>query len=142
MSTSDFPRLPAVGRKDGSVILAVKPFPENQISRFNHRPWRGLDSITQAFDTLALGAMLATEKGTRLLQAVSDDTDSTMIAGRRERVNGAFEAIERMRFAVHRDLKGLVIIIAAGFTCRHDLSPSPTSQMYPEVAKWHLVPAE
>jgi hypothetical protein len=65
--------------------------------------------------------MLATKKGTRLLQAVPDDADSAMIAGRCERMNGALEAIEGMRLAVHRDLKGLVVVIAAGFTCSHDV---------------------
>jgi hypothetical protein len=81
--------------------------------------------------------MLATKKGTRLLQAVPDDADSAMIAGRCERMNGALEAIEGMRLAVHRDLKGLVIVIAAGFTCSHDVRPS---LMYIEVCEWHSVP--
>jgi|1185.fasta_scaffold58544_2 hypothetical protein len=67
--------------------------------------------------------MLATKESTRLLQTMSDDADSAMTAGGREHVNGAFETIERMRVAVHRDLKGLVILIAAGFTSRHGLVP-------------------
>ena len=66
--------------------------------------------------------MLAAEKGARLLQAVPDDASAAMIAGRRERVYGAFEAVERMRFAVHRDLKGLVVVVAASFARSHDVT--------------------
>jgi len=53
---------------------------------------------------------------------VSDDADTAMIAGRRERVNGAFEAVERMRLAVHRDLKRLVVVIAASFARSHNVT--------------------
>jgi hypothetical protein len=65
--------------------------------------------------------MIATEKSTRLLQSVPDDADTAMSAGRRERMNGALETIEGVRPAVHRDLKRLVIVIAAGFTGSHDI---------------------
>jgi hypothetical protein len=34
-------------------------------------------------------------------------------------VDRAFEAVERMGLTIHRDLKGFVIVIAAGFACRH-----------------------
>ena len=66
--------------------------------------------------------MLATKESAGLLKAMPDDADSAVIAGWRERMNGAFEAIIGMRLAVHRDLKRLVVVIAAGFTCSHDLS--------------------
>ena len=45
-----------------------------------------------------------------------------MIAGRRECVNGAFEAVERVRLAAHRDLKRLVVVVAAGFALTHDVT--------------------
>lgn len=67
--------------------------------------------------------MIATEKSTRLLQSVPDDADTAMSAGRRERMNGALETIEGVRPAVHCDLEGLVIVIAAGFTGSHDIHP-------------------
>src|SRR5437588_12770540 len=82
----------------------------------------GLDSIAETFNAFAFGAMLATKKRAGLLEAMPDDADSAVIAGWRERMNGAFEAIIGMRLAVHRDLKRLVVVIAAGFTCSHDLS--------------------
>jgi hypothetical protein len=52
---------------------------------------------------------------------MADDADSTMIAGWCERMIGAFEAIKGMRLAAHRDLKDFVVVIAAGFTCSHDI---------------------
>ena len=69
--------------------------------------------------------MLATKESAGLLKAMPDDADSAVIAGWRERMNGAFEAIIGMRLAVHRDLKRLVVVIAAGFTCSHECPPSP-----------------
>jgi hypothetical protein len=33
--------------------------------------------------------------------------------------NCSLETIERARFAVHHNLKSLVIVVAASFTCRH-----------------------
>ena len=65
--------------------------------------------------------MLAAITGAGLLQSVPDDADAAMIAGRRERMNGTLETIERMRLAIHCDLKGLVIVVAARFTCSHDI---------------------
>src|SRR5258707_15806985 len=78
--------------------------------------------ITEAFDPFALGAVLAAVKRTRLLQAVPDDARSAMIAGRRERVDGAFEAVERMRLPVHGDLKRLVVVVTAGFAGSHGVT--------------------
>src|SRR6266545_2314713 len=84
-----------------------------------------LDSIAETLNAFAFGAMLATKESAGLLQAMPDDSDSAMIAGWRERMNGAFEAIIGMRLAAHRDLKRLVVVIAAGFTCSHECPPSP-----------------
>jgi hypothetical protein len=63
--------------------------------------------------------VLAAEKGTCLLEAVSNDASAAMIAGRRERVDGAFEAVERVGLAVHRYLKCLVVVVATGFAHSH-----------------------
>jgi hypothetical protein len=63
--------------------------------------------------------MIAAEKGARLLQAMPEDAGAAMIAGWRKRVDGAFEAVERMRLAVHRDLKRLVVVVAASFARSH-----------------------
>jgi hypothetical protein len=50
---------------------------------------------------------------------VSYNARSTVLACRRQGVNCALETIERVRFAVHHNLKRLVVVIAAGFACRH-----------------------
>jgi hypothetical protein len=63
--------------------------------------------------------VIAAEKGTRLLQAVSQDAGTAMMAGRRECMDRAFEAVERMRFAVHHDLKRFVVVVAASFASSH-----------------------
>ena len=70
-----------------------------------------------------------------------DDANSAMIAGWCERMDGAFEAIKGMRLAAHRDLKRLVVVVAAGFTRSHMSSSADMSQMhYIEVCKWRPVP--
>src|SRR5262245_44323887 len=65
------------------------------------------------------GAMGATEHLGALLQAVADDARAAMGAGRRERTDRAFKAVERVGRAVHLDLKRLVVIVAAGFAFGH-----------------------
>ena len=66
--------------------------------------------------------MIAAEKDARLLQAMPEDAGAAMIAGRRERMDGTFEAVKRMRLAVHRDLKRLVVVVAASFARSHDVA--------------------
>jgi hypothetical protein len=91
---------------------------------------RLLDSIAQTFDAFGFGAMLATKESTCLLQTMSDDPDSAMTTGWCEHVDGAFETIEGMRVSVHRDLKSLVILIAAGFTGCHGWFPFSDSASF------------
>src|SRR3989442_9088941 len=57
--------------------------------------------------------MLAAEERAVLLQPVADDVDTAIFAGRRQRVDGALEAIERVGRAVQRHLKGLIVVVAA-----------------------------
>jgi hypothetical protein len=78
-----------------------------------------LDSVAQTLDTLALGAVVAAVERAALLEPVADDPDAAVLAGRRERVDRALEAVERVRFAVHRDLKCLVVLVTAGLAGRH-----------------------
>ena len=53
---------------------------------------------------------------------MADDADAAVIAGRRERVDGAFEAVKRMRLAILHDLKRLVVVVAASFALGHDVT--------------------
>jgi hypothetical protein len=58
------------------------------------------------------------------LDAMADDAATAVLARRGERLDGAFKAIEGVHGASHGDLKGLIILIAAGFAPRHrDLLP-------------------
>jgi hypothetical protein len=58
------------------------------------RSRRRADPIAQSGDADGLRAMLAAEKGAVLLEAVSDDADAAVLAGRRQRMDRAFEAVE------------------------------------------------
>jgi hypothetical protein len=66
---------------------------------------RILNPVAQALDAFAFGAVVAAERSI-LLQAMADDADAAVLPGRRQRVDRAFNAVERVRLAVHRDLKG------------------------------------
>ena len=58
------------------------------------------------------------------LDPVADDAASTVIACGRKDVNGALEAVERVRASVARaDLEGLVIRVAAEFAGSHSQYP-------------------
>src|SRR5215472_8312252 len=64
--------------------------------------------------------MLAAEEGAVLLQAVTDDADAAVLAGRRQRMDRAFEAVEGVGGTVHAHLKCLVVVVSTGFTSGHD----------------------
>jgi hypothetical protein len=58
------------------------------------------------------------------LNTVADDATAAVCARRGERLDGTFKTIECVRFASRRDLKGLIVLVAAGFAPRHsDLLP-------------------
>ena len=54
--------------------------------------------------------------------AVADDTAVAMRANRRQRMNRALEAIERVTLSAHDDFKRLVVFVLANFTSRHTQS--------------------
>src|SRR5215475_3159963 len=89
-------------------------------SKSRSRSRRRADAIAQAGCANGLGAMLAAEEGAVLLEPVADDADAAVLAGRRQRVDRAFETVEGVGGAVHADLKRLVVVVSAGFTSRHD----------------------
>jgi hypothetical protein len=53
------------------------------------------------------------------LEAVADDATATVCARRGKRLDGAFKAIECMRVTGLGDLKGFIVLVAAGFTACH-----------------------
>src|SRR5262245_41313317 len=70
-----------------------------------------------------LGAMGAAEDAALLLQAVADDAAAAVGAHRREGLDGALEAVERVRGASHRHLEGLVVVVSADFTGSRHVGP-------------------
>jgi hypothetical protein len=70
-------------------------------------------AVDEALDALMLGAMDAAIDGVVVLHAMADDAAATMRAERRERGDGAFEAVEDMGAAAHGDFEAPVVIIAA-----------------------------
>src|SRR5665647_1062019 len=52
-------------------------------------------------------------------RAVADDAHAAMLAGGRECMDRAFEAVERMGLASRHDLKGFVVVIAARVAFSH-----------------------
>jgi hypothetical protein len=66
--------------------------------------------------------VFAAEEGAFLLKTVTNDTDAAMRTRRRQGMDGAFEAIERMSLAVLDYLKGLVVIIPTRLAYCHDIT--------------------
>src|SRR5712692_10849049 len=80
-------------------------------------------SIAQAHHAFDLGAMLAAEERAFLFESVTDDMDAAVLAGRRQRMDRALEAVEGVGRAVHAHLKRLVVVVSAGFASGHDCLP-------------------
>src|SRR5438034_1990545 len=75
-------------------------------------------------------AVLTAEDAAVALDAVADHAAVAVRAARRERLDGAFEAVERMgRAAGERRGEGLVVIVAADFTSSH-VSPQSGSETF------------
>ena len=64
-------------------------------------------------------AVDTTEDFSVRFDAVADDTAIAVRANRRQRVDCALEAIERVTLSAHDDFKRLVIIVLADFAFRH-----------------------
>src|SRR5262245_44843511 len=69
-------------------------------------------AIAQLAHAFMRGAMRAAEHVAALLQSVTDDTSAAVGAGRRQCVDGAFEAVERVGGPIHFHLEGLVVVVA------------------------------
>jgi len=53
------------------------------------------------------------------LDPMADDLASAMRAGRGQGMDGAFKAVEDMRFAGHLDFEGFIVVVPADFAFRH-----------------------
>jgi hypothetical protein len=66
--------------------------------------------------------MLAAKEGSRLLKAVPDNASAAMRARRGQRLDRAFEAVKGVGLTAVNYLKGLVVIVPAGFADCHDIA--------------------
>jgi hypothetical protein len=88
------------------------------------RPWAWAShAILQGLLSLAAGAVSTTEHFLLRFESMPDDASSAMCTGRRQRVNGAFKAIENMNRPGPPNFEAFVIVIAAVFTPSHDDAP-------------------
>jgi hypothetical protein len=60
-----------------------------------------------------LGTVCTAENSAVLLYAMTNNTDPTMRAGGCKSGDRALKTIENMRFAIHGDFEGLVVVVAA-----------------------------
>jgi hypothetical protein len=85
-------------------------------------PRDGSNTIAEALDAFGLGAMFAAIELITIFQTVAYNACATMFARGRQLPDSAFEAVKGVCFAIHHDLKGLVVIVAASFADRHDIT--------------------
>src|SRR5207253_8576276 len=78
-----------------------------------HRSSSPIPELLHAGGVSAVGAAIDAPV---LLDAVADDAALAVGASRREGLDGALEAVERVRGASHRDLEGLVVLVSAHLT--------------------------
>jgi hypothetical protein len=65
--------------------------------------------------------MIAAEHCPAFLQAMPDDSNTAVGAGRRKLVDGTFEAVKRVGFIRNDYLKSFIVVVPASITFRHTL---------------------
>jgi hypothetical protein len=78
-----------------------------------------LNAVFQLRFARTAGAVDAAEDLPDCLHAMSDDSAVAMRTNRRQRVDRALEAVERVMLAGNDHLKRLVIFVFANFACSH-----------------------
>jgi hypothetical protein len=78
-----------------------------------------LSSVFEAHDAGGFSAMHAAEHLSMVFDAMAHDSTTAVIADRRQRMDSAFKAVKRVRFAGQRHLKSLIVIIPASITNWH-----------------------
>jgi hypothetical protein len=79
-----------------------------------------LGAIFELRLTLVARTVRTAEEFAVSLQAVPDDAAVAMAANGGQHMDGTLEAVEDIRLAFVRDLKGLVVLVAAVITLRHE----------------------
>jgi hypothetical protein len=85
-----------------------------------HQTTPTLGPILEAGDARRFRAVRAAINRAIVLDAVPNHFALAVGARRRERMDGAFEGIEGLRFAAHRDGKRLIVLVAAHSALGHD----------------------
>ena len=78
-----------------------------------------LCTVTNSGRTLLFRAVTAAIDLSALLETMADNSATTMSAGRRHRVNSAFEAVEGHRPAILSNSEGFIIFVAAMIAFSH-----------------------
>jgi hypothetical protein len=94
-------------------VVDLEAQPKRQDAAFNSRP------VADVALALGRGAVGATKNLAVLFDAVADDAAVAGRADRREHRDCAFEAVEDVSFAIHRNLECFVVIVSADFTFGH-----------------------
>ncbi|HET9908312.1 MAG TPA: hypothetical protein VFQ23_16815 [Anaerolineales bacterium] len=74
------------------------------------------DAVFQLVDAMLGGAVRTTIENSIGLHAMPDDPTGTVGTGRSQCVDGAFKAVEYMRFTAHAHFKTFIVRVAAYFT--------------------------
>ncbi len=90
------------------------------LSRITSRATRApLSTILEAGRTRLTRTMGTTIDRGIYLHSVSDNPAAAVRAGGRQRLNRTFKRIKCMRLAPDKNLKGLIVVVSAGFTNWH-----------------------
>src|SRR5581483_9519835 len=81
------------------------------------------DAVAGGLHARAMGAVRTAEERAIRLHAMTDDPTSAVVAGGRERVDRALEAVEHVPLALGDDLNRLVVVVPAHLAFGHDCSP-------------------
>lgn len=76
-------------------------------------------AIDEAGDAFLFGTVFTAEEDAVVFEAVSEDAGAAVGAGRGEGLDGAFEAVEGVGFAIHGDVEGFVVFVSAGVATCH-----------------------
>jgi hypothetical protein len=72
-------------------------------------------SVAQAHHAFYLGAMLAAEEGAFLFEAVTDNMNAAIPAGRGQRMDCTLEAVECVGCTIHGPFERLVVVVFRRF---------------------------
>src|SRR5687767_6566760 len=103
----------------------ILPSESRRLFHFTSYPPPVLNAVVKSADARLGGAVGAAVERTAAFDAMTDDLAAAMRALGRERVNRAFERVERMRLPLHGHGEGLIVVVAAYFALSHSRRSLP-----------------